>query len=63
MQLKVNQIKSEIKLLEEENQELKQDVNLLKIEHKLKSTASSLSDSEAEPEPKLEISLHLKIVV
>jgi hypothetical protein len=54
LQLEVNQIKSEIKILKEENQELKQDVNLLKIEHKLKSAASSPNDSEAEPEPKPE---------
>jgi hypothetical protein len=54
LQLEVNQIKSEIIILKEENQELKQDVNLLKIEHKLKSAASSPNDSEAEPEPKLE---------
>jgi len=54
LQLEVNQIKSEIKILKEENQELKQDVNLLKIEHKLKTAASSPSDSETEPEPKLE---------
>jgi hypothetical protein len=54
LQLEVNQIKSEIKILKEENQELKQDVNLLKIEHKHKSAASSPNDSEAEPEPKLE---------
>jgi hypothetical protein len=54
LQLEVNQIKSEIKLLKEENQELKQDVNFLKIEYKLKSAASSQSDSEPEPEPKPE---------
>jgi len=54
LQLEVNQIKCEIKILKEENQELKQDVNLLKIEHKLKSAASSPNDSEAESEPKLE---------
>jgi hypothetical protein len=35
-------------------QELKQDVNLLKIEHKLKSVANGHNDSEAEPEPKPE---------
>jgi cell division septum initiation protein DivIVA len=54
LQLEVNQIKSEIKILKEENQELKQDVNFLKIEYKLKSAASSQSGSEAEPEPKPE---------
>jgi cell division septum initiation protein DivIVA len=54
LQLEVNQIKSEIKILKEENQELKQRVNLLKIEHKLKSADSSCNDSEAEPEPKPE---------
>jgi hypothetical protein len=52
LQLEVNQIKSEIKILKEENQELKQDFNLLKIEHKLKSAASIPNDSETEPEPK-----------
>jgi hypothetical protein len=54
LQLEVNQIKSEIKILKEENQELKQDVNLLKIEHKLKLSASSSNDSQAKPEPKPE---------
>jgi len=54
LQLEVNQIKSEIKILKEENQELKQDVNLFKIEQKLKSATSSHDDSEAEPEPKPE---------
>jgi hypothetical protein len=59
LQLEVNQVKSEIKILKEENQELKQDVNLLKkIEHKLKSAASSPNDSEAEPEPKPETPPH-----
>jgi hypothetical protein len=51
LQLEVNQIKSEIKILKEENQELKQDVNFLKIEHKLKLAASSQRDK---PEPKPE---------
>jgi hypothetical protein len=54
LQLEVNQIKSAIKILKKENQELKQDVNFLKIEQKLKSAASSHNDSEAEPEPKPE---------
>jgi hypothetical protein len=54
LQLKVNHIKSEIKILKEENQELKQYVNLLKIEQKLKSAASSHNDSKAELEPKPE---------
>jgi len=54
LQLEVNQIKFEIKILKEENQELKQDVNLLKIEQKLKSAASSHDDSEAEPDSKPE---------
>jgi len=54
LQLEVNRIKSDIRILKEENQELKQDVNLLKIEHKLKTAASSPNDSEAEPEPKPE---------
>jgi hypothetical protein len=54
LHLEVNQIKYEIKILKEENQELKQDVNLLKIEHKLKSAVSSPNDSEAESEPMLE---------
>jgi cell shape-determining protein MreC len=54
LQLEVNQIKSKIKILKEENQELKQDVNLFKIEQKLKSATSSHDDSEAEPEPKPE---------
>jgi hypothetical protein len=54
LQLEVNQIKSEIKILKKENQDLRQDVNILKIEHKLKSAASSHNDSEAEPEPKPE---------
>jgi hypothetical protein len=48
LQLKVNQIKYEIKILKEQNQELKQDVNFLTIEYKLKSAASN----EAKPEPK-----------
>jgi hypothetical protein len=52
LQLEVNQIKFEIKILKEENQELKQDVNLLKIEQKLKSATSNHDDSEAEPETK-----------
>jgi hypothetical protein len=52
LQLEVNQIKFEIRILKEENQDLRQDVNILKIEHKLKSTANSQSDSEAEPETK-----------
>jgi hypothetical protein len=54
LQLEVNQIKSEIKILKEESQELRQEVNILKIKHKLKSTASNCNDSEAEPEPKPE---------
>lgn len=54
MQLEVNQIKSEIRILKEKNQDLRQDVNILKIKHKLKLAANSQSDSEAEPEPKPE---------
>jgi hypothetical protein len=54
LQLEVNQIKSEIRILKEENRDLRQDVNILKIEHKLKSAANNQSNSEAEPEPKRE---------
>jgi predicted aspartyl protease len=54
LQLEVNQIKSEIRILNEENQDLRQDVNILKIEHKLKSAANSQSNNEAEPESKPE---------
>jgi hypothetical protein len=42
--LEVNQIKFEIKILKEENQELKKDVNLLKVEQKLKKASNNQDD-------------------
>jgi hypothetical protein len=47
LQLEVNQIKSEIKILKKENQELKQDVNLLKIEQKLKTASTNQDDDSS----------------